>query len=324
MGMVQIVATPGSGDGRARSTARRLQKALARRGYATHVETFADLERLKAWAATCKATFSQLVCVGGDATLSAAALASVRLSVPLLPVPSGFGNIFARAFGHPQRTDRVIDLLERGQIRRIDVGEVNGSGELFLSHQSYGLLAEVQGAVERSRAQPRSKILRHLAYYAMAPRFLLGTQLPAIRVEVDGTVLAENAALVTVANVETYRGYLSLTPGASPLDGLFDVFVIPRTTMLGVWARLLKLGFGLRGRWEGVLLRRGRSVQVTVDGRARDELTVQPRALPLLVPAVSAPSRAERRSRQRHASARRRAPAAPRRSTRPVARGARG
>ena len=322
--MVHLIATPGSGDGRARSTARRLQKALTRRGYDTRIETFADLDCLKEWASSCKATFSQLVCVGGDATLSAAAMAAVRLSVPFLPVPSGFGNIFARAFDHPQRTNRVIKLLEGGHVRRIDVGAINGGGEIFLSHQSYGLLAEIQGAVERSRAQPRSKLLRHLAYYAMAPRFLLGTQVPTIRVEVDGRVLAENAALVTVANVETYRGFLSLTPGASPLDGLFDICVIPRTTILGVWARLLKLGFGLRGRWEGVLLRRGRHVRVTVDGRAPDELTVRPRALPLLVPAVSAPSRAERRSRQRHASARRRAPAVPHRSTPPVARGARG
>ena len=110
--MVQIIATPGSGDGRARATARRLQRALARRGRDARVETFADLTCLKQWAATCAPTFSRLVCVGGDATLSAAAAASVRLSVPLLPVPSGFGNIFARTFGHPQRIDRVIELLD--------------------------------------------------------------------------------------------------------------------------------------------------------------------------------------------------------------------
>lgn len=324
--MVQIIATPGSGDGRARATARRLQRALARRGQDARVETFADLTCLKQWAATCAPTFSRLVCVGGDATLSAAAAASVRLSIPLLPVPSGFGNIFARTFGHPERIDRVIEVLDRGQIRRVDVGVVNGGGELFLSHQSYGVLAEIQGAVERSRAQPRSKALRHLAYYAAAPRFLFGSRLPAIRVEVDGEVLADNAALATVANVEAYRGYLSLTPDASPVDGLFDVFVIPRTSMAAVWGRLLKLAFGLRGAREGVLLRRGRLVRVTIDGRRSDELRVRPRALPLLVPGLTGPSRAEPRRRRRmgRSRARRRAPAVPRRSRPPVARDARG
>src|SRR5262245_8911373 len=321
--MIQIIATPGSGDGRARRTARRLQKALTRRRYETHVETFADLARLIEWAQTCKPTFTHLICVGGDATLSAAAVASVRLSVPLLPVPSGFGNIFARTFRHSQRTERVIEFLQRGQIRRVDVGVVNGS-EILLSHQSYGLLAEIQAAVERSRAQPRSQVLRHMAYYAMAPRFLFGFAVPAIRVEVDGSLLAENAALVTVANVETYRGYLSLTPGASPMDGLLDVFVIPRTTMLGVWARLLKFGFKMRRRWAGAVLRRGRQIRVTVDGRGTDELTLRPRALPLVVPVVSAPARVERRSRRWLGRAQRRAPAAPQRSTPPVDRAARG
>ena len=56
--VVQIVVAPGSGDGRAPSTARRLQKALVRRGYETRIQTFSELERLVQWAATCEPTFS--------------------------------------------------------------------------------------------------------------------------------------------------------------------------------------------------------------------------------------------------------------------------
>jgi diacylglycerol kinase (ATP) len=280
--VVQIVVTPGSGDGRARSTARRLQKALVRRGYEAHIQTFADLARLQEWSATCEPSFSHLVGVGGDATLSAAVSAAVRLSIPFVPVPSGFGNMFARAFGFADQTGRVIELFERGQIRRVDVGTVNGR-EIFLSHRSYGLLEEIQQAVEREGAQPRSRVLRHLAYYMMAERVLVAAPLPAIRIEVDGALLAEDAALVTVANVETYRGFLSLTPMASPIDGLFDVFVIPGATKLRVWTRIFKILFGLPGRWDGVVLCRGRTVRVTVDGRPPDDLAVRRRAFPLLV-----------------------------------------
>ena len=280
--VVQIVVTPGSGDGRARSTARRLQKALTRRGYEARIQTFADLERLQDWSATCEPSFSRLVAVGGDATLSAAAAAAMRLSIPFVPVPNGFGNMFARAFGFADDTRRVIELFERGQIRRVDVGIANGR-ELFLSHRSYGLLEEIQQAVERERAQPRSRLLRHLAYYLMAERVLVTAPLPSVRVEVEGVLLAEDAALVTVANVETYRGFLSLTPMASPIDGLFDVFVIPGASKLRVWTRIFKILFDLPGRWTGVVLCRGRSVRVTVDGRAPDELAVRRRAFPLLV-----------------------------------------
>src|SRR2546427_8132727 len=264
--VVQIIVTPGSGDGRARATARRLQKALVRRGYAARIQTFADLERLLEWSATCEPDYSHLVAVGGDATLSAAAAAAVRLSIPFLPVPTGFGNMFARAFGFGDQTHRVIEHFERGQVRRVDVGVYPGE-RIFLSHRSYGLLEEIQRAVERGRAQPRSRVLRHLAYYLTAERFILTGPLPSIRVEVDRVLVAEKAALVTVANVETYRGFLNLTPTASPIDGLFDVFVIPRAGRLRLAWRLLALLLRLRGRWKGVRLYPGRRVTVTTPRR---------------------------------------------------------
>src|SRR5882762_10456056 len=279
---VQIVVTPGSGDGRAKSTAERLRKALARRGHYALVQVFADLDRLLEWSATCAPEFSYLVAVGGDATLSAAAAAAVRLSVPFVPVPSGFGNMFARAFGFAADTRHVIELFKRGQVRRVDVG-VYPCERIFLSHRSYGLLEDIQRAVERGRAQPKSRLLRHLAYYVTAERFILTAPLPRIRVEVDGIVLADEAALVTVANVETYRGFLSLTPTASPIDGLFDIFVIPRTTKIRAWTCIFKILLGLPGRWDGVMRSHGRRVRVTVDGRAPEDLEVRRRALPLLV-----------------------------------------
>ena len=243
--IVQIALTPGSGDGRARATARRLAKALGRRRYEVRIQTFTNLESLLEWSETCAPDFDYLVAIGGDATISAAAAASVRLSIPFVPVPNGFGNMFALAFGFGNQTHRVIELFERGQVRRVDVGQFS-DGRLFLSHRSFGLLNEIQEAVERGRAQPKAHLWRHLAYYAEACRFLFSAPLSPIRVEVDGAALAEAAVLVTVANVETYRGYLSLTPTASPIDGLFDVFAISSRSRLVLWMRVLRLLVGWR------------------------------------------------------------------------------
>ncbi len=292
--IVQIVLTPGSGDGRARATARRLQKALNRRGYEARTQTFTDLERLIEWSETCPPEFAHLVGIGGDATISAAAAASVRLSIPFVPVPNGFGNMFALAFGFGDQTRRVIELFERGQVRRVDVGRFP-DGRLFLSHRSFGLLNEIQEAVERGRAQPQSRLWRHLAYYAEARRFLFSAPVASIRVAVDGAVLAEEAGLVTVANVETYRGYLSLTPTATPIDGLFDVFAISSRSRLGLWLRVFRLLLGWSTRTYGIARGRGQRVCVTVKGQPPEELVVHRRALPLL---VLPESLAELRARQ--------------------------
>jgi len=280
--IVQIVTTPGSGDGRAQATARRLRKALLRRGHEAHIRTFTDFQRLQEWADSCEPEFSRLVGIGGDATISAVAAAAVRLSVPFVPVPNGFGNLFARAFGFGDQTKRVIKLFEKGRIRRVDVGRLP-DGRLFLSHRSFGLLNEIQEAVEQSREQPRSRLLRHFAYYAQARQFLYRAPLESIRVEVDGAVVAEAAALVTVANVETYRGYLSLTPAASPIDGLFDVFAVSARSRLRLWMRVLALFLGGSRKADGVTFERGQRVRVTVMGQPPEELSVCRGALPLLV-----------------------------------------
>ena len=281
--VVEIVTTPGSGEGRAASTARRLRRALTRRGYEASIRTFADLPALERWAQTCPPTMTHVVAVGGDATLSAVAIAAIRLAVPFVPVPNGFGNIFAAAFGHGSQTGRVIALFEHGEVRRVDVGAAGG-GDVFLSHRSYGMLEDIQRAVEAGRAQPRQRLRRHLAYYATARRFVLGEPLPSVRVEVDGQVVAEDAAVVTVANVETYRGFLSLTPAASPVDGLFDVCAIPRASKPVFWLRLLKLLLGVGGRWDGLVRCRGRRARVILRGAPAEELSVRRGVLRLLLP----------------------------------------
>lgn len=292
---IEIVVTPGSGEGRALSLARRLRRVLRRRGRPAIIRAFDDLPALLHWADTCEPDFSHVVCVGGDATLSAAARAAMRCSAPLVPVPTGFGNIFATVFRHPRQATEVARLLETGETRRVDIGVVTTEAgeDVFLSHRSYGLLEQVQTVAERGRRQPRRRLLRYLWYWGVAYRFLFRTRLAAFRVEVDGRCVADDAVLVTVANVETYHGFLSLTPSASPIDGLFDVAVMPRLSTARLLWRLLRLLLKMPGRWRGLTLYRGRRVVVTTPRRT-EQLSVRRHALPLLVARGAVEALAER------------------------------
>ena len=129
-----IVVTPGSGAGLALLTARRLTTLLRRRGRESNLRTFGNLAALRRWAETCKPDFTHLICVGGDATISAAAHAAIRLDLPFVAVPQGFGNVFAHTFHYPDRPEAVVSLLEHGHVRRVDVGLArNGPAtEMFL------------------------------------------------------------------------------------------------------------------------------------------------------------------------------------------------
>jgi diacylglycerol kinase family enzyme len=282
---VQLVVTPGSGEGRAMATARRLRRMLERRGHVVELRAFADLAALTQWADSCPPGASYIVGLGGDTTMSAAARAAIRGNTPFIPVPNGFGNVFAQVFGYSSQAGAALRLLAEGELRAVDVGELKRgtSRDVFLSHRSYGFLAQIQQIAERGRKQPRRRLLRYLWYVGVAWRFLIRTGMASFQVEVDGKPVADDAVLVTVANVETYRGFLTLTPTASPIDGLLDVFLVPRVSKAGLMLRLVRLMFRLPGRWRGVSVHRGRRVTVTAPW-GRDTLIARRRVLPLLVP----------------------------------------
>src|SRR5215510_3344273 len=282
--LVHIVVTPGSGGGRATAVAPDVRARLEQEGYAARVQAFRTLGELAQWTKTCRAAFSYLVAIGGDATVSAVAEAAVRRSVPFLPVPSGFGNMFTSAFEHPSDPDEVAALLGRGDLVWADVGVA--AGEMFLSHHSYGYLARLQEDVEQLR-RPRQRYLRLLSYFRMAAGQLSNGSLDTLRVEIDGHALPDKAGLVTVANVETYRGFLSLTPGASPADGVFDVCVIPRTTRSRMLTQLMKLMLDVPGCRDDIGLYRGRHVRVRVNRRKPEDVRILEGVLPLRIPAGS-------------------------------------
>jgi len=278
---IQIVATPSSGHGGGVNTARRLHDALRTRGHGVALEVFSDLTSLRRWAKSARTKFSLLISVGGDGTQSTAAMAAVRRSIPFLSVPSGFGNLFARAFGHVPDVDRVVDLLEHGTLVDADVGVRNG--QLFLDQESFGVLSQIQASVEARLTRPSARWRRWLAYHRGAVRYLRDTPLTTLRVAVDGRIVADDAVLVTVANVETYGAWLPLTPAASPVDGLFDVFVMRGTTKLEVLAKLLGRHLRLTAAEQGTLLCRARRVSVAASRSTRDELEVMPGLLPVVV-----------------------------------------
>ena len=69
-----------------------------------------------------------------------------------------------------------------------------------------------------------------------------------------------------------------------PLDGFFDVCVIPRVTRTRVLAHLIKMMLELPGCREGVGLYRGRRVRVRVNRGNPHDIRMVVGALPLMVP----------------------------------------
>lgn len=143
-GVVIVVnASSGGGDG---SLADELSKALP----AAQVREFGPGDDGPAMLADAATTAKVLGVAGGDGTINAAAAVALRAELPLLVIPGGTLNHFARDVGLRSVQDAVA-ALKAGEACWVDVAsaEVDGERQVFLNTASLGGYSEMVRARER-------------------------------------------------------------------------------------------------------------------------------------------------------------------------------
>lgn len=90
-----------------------------------------------------------LVVAGGDGTINAVASACVEAKRPLGIVPAGTFNYVARNLGLPTEVPSAVLVIVNGQVRPVDIGEVNG--RIFLNNAGFGLYATMLERRERDK-----------------------------------------------------------------------------------------------------------------------------------------------------------------------------
>jgi diacylglycerol kinase family enzyme len=137
-----LILNPASGS--AAAFLGRLMRAARERGIRVRVLEPGQDARHAALAAAEEGAES-LVVAGGDGSVAAVAGVAVERDLPLVVVPTGTLNHFARDLGlDPARPLRALDAFDAGHERRVDVGRING--RLFINNVSLGVYAEMLGA----------------------------------------------------------------------------------------------------------------------------------------------------------------------------------
>ncbi len=188
---------------------------------------------------------------GGDGTIHRHLGPLVRLGLPVLVVPAGSGNDFARALG-PRRVHDSIAAWQKfcagvGNVRTIDLGMISTTehaGEspapqgprYFCCVAGVGLDAEVS-----RRANQLPRWLRGRGGYALTliPTIFRFTPLPMrilMPAESLGQSTDDNSAwtvlsdqpttLAAFANTPFYGGGMKIAPQAKMDDGLLDICVV--------------------------------------------------------------------------------------------------
>lgn len=229
-----------------------------------------------------------LAVAGGDGTIRCAAGVVAGTDLPLLPVPAGTRNHFAREVGIETLED--AGRASAGEVRLVDIGEVNG--EVFVNNAGIGIYPRIV----RERKTHEKRFSKQTATVLAAWGQM--RNLHKFTVTADGRT--HRAWMVFVGNGRYGTSMLDVATRSSLDDGVLDVRILRAD---GKLARVRVIAALLAGRLEhsamttfdevtSIELGFDRSaVDVALDGEVfRMETPLRfrcrPRALRVLVPPV--------------------------------------
>jgi len=174
--------------------------------------------------------------------------------IPVLVVPAGSGNDFAKALGIRNVAVALTAWQQfcanASNVREIDLGVVRSGGQetLFCCVAGAGLDAE-----SNARANRMPTWLRSHGGYVLAALWSLARARPTMitlqSAESNATGASHSAHsapawLVAVGNAHRYGGGLKIVPQAMPDDGLLDVCLVGKMNKLKVLCALPTLFWG--------------------------------------------------------------------------------
>lgn len=225
---------------------------------------------------------------GGDGTIHRHLPALVRLKLPVLIVPSGSGNDFARALMLRSMRDslRVWRDFESGKLsaRPVDLGVIVSSRSPEHTHYFCCVAGCGLDSAAARRANRMPRWLRGHGGYALALLPLLA-RFPAFSLRLTqetGTQLNDNdcadagklTLLAAFANTQFYGDGMRIAPEADPTDGKLDICRINKLSPLKLLSLFPTVYFGRHllvpeveySRAERVHLQTGTPIEIYADG----------------------------------------------------------
>jgi len=291
-----VIHNPAAGLTQAERLQRQLETALAdRRVPYEYARTVAPGHARELASAALAGGYGRVLVAGGDGTVLEAVSVLVDCDAALALLPVGTGNQLAANLGVPRRLRAALDVALAGQVRRIDVGMMDG--QPFTIIAGAGFDAEV--------VRPRSEIKKRLGYVAYVHAATAAAFAPrpsTLRITVDGEEHVVAGIGVEVANMPgltapMLRRPVDLVPDGRPDDGLLDVCVLAVETTFDFLSAVSSIITRRHGRNPRLRYLRGREVvvdadpplPVQIDGERLERTTpfvasIRPRALSVVVP----------------------------------------
>lgn len=228
-----------------------------------------DLEALRTKIASNAGTLERVAAAGGDGTVVeviSAILPFPHIDLGIIPV--GTGNRLAANLGIPANIKGALETVLKGQPHAIDVGRIND--RYFALMAGAGLDAEIMDDIHPLE----KRTMGVLAYFWKGIQSAFRTPYAVFDIVADGQRIRCRGIGVVVANAGNLLGrYFTLTPGAEPDDGYFDICVLASRNRADYWTTMIQvLSQQKRGiHEEGIRHLRSRRIQI----KSRPRMKVQ-------------------------------------------------
>ncbi|MBA3404030.1 MAG: diacylglycerol kinase family lipid kinase, partial [Gemmatimonadaceae bacterium] len=149
---------------------------------------------------------------GGDGSIRTVAGVHCWNDLPLGVIPLGTWNHFAKDLKIPLSVEEAVAVIAAGEIRAVDLGEVNG--QIFINNSSIGIYPYL--VLDRERRRRREGLSKWRAMIKAGLRAVRYFPIHRLAIRVEGRVEPCRSPCVFIGNNE-YR-LSCLVPAFSGLD----------------------------------------------------------------------------------------------------------
>jgi diacylglycerol kinase family enzyme len=231
---IVVIVNAGSGGGNDRALVDRLAGHFRAAGLHAKIELAHGGDEIAAAVGNAIARRPPLIVAGGgDGTVSTVAAALVDTGIVFGVLPLGTLNHFAKDLGIPLELADAVAVLARGEIGRVDVGEVNG--RIFVNNSGLGLYPDI--VHDRERQQKRLRRGKWPAFVWATLSALRRYPFLVVALVVDGKEVLRKTPFVFIGNNEYRMEGFAIGERSDMEDGVLSLYVAQRP---GRW-RLLQL-----------------------------------------------------------------------------------
>jgi diacylglycerol kinase (ATP) len=245
-------------------------------------------------SANCSAA---LIC-GGDGTVHRNLNQLHQLQTPMLVVPAGSGNDFAKSLGIRSvetalRAWRQF-CVDGNNVKEIDLGMIRAAGKetLFCCVAGVGMDAEANARANRLPAWLKGRG----GYFFAALQSLIAFKPVEMSISAGKREIRGPAFFIAVGNAQSYGGGMKVAPRAMLDDGLLDICVVSKMNKLKLLCWVPTIFYGAHLHLEEVEYFQGNQIRIDSEreldvyadgefaGQTPLEIKIIPRALRVIVP----------------------------------------